>query len=500
MQELIDKIKAIQSEVVSIGHTLALLGWDQVTYMPDGGAEDRGNSMAVLANIVHQKSTDPAIGEMLAKIEPDIAQLDPDSDDARWFKVTKRNYEKDTKLSSDFVMRFARETTIAQMKWQEAKGKSDFSIFQPHLEVIIEMAKEAANFFAPYDHIYDPLLDMYEPGMKTAEVKAIFEALRPRQVELIQAIMDRPQIKDDFLHISYPKQAQWDFGVEVLKAFGFDFNRGRQDYTHHPFTTSFGVNDVRLTTRIIEDDLLSGLMSTMHEGGHGLYEMGVNPAYAYHALGGSASLAIHESQSRMWENLVGRSLPFWKHFYPRLQSTFPTQLGNVSLNDFYRAVNKVQPSLIRIEADEATYNLHIMLRLEIEIGLAEGKIRVADLPEYWKTKMNEYLGVVPADDAHGVLQDVHWSNGLFGYFSTYALGNLVSAQLWEVMQKQMPNLEENIEKGDFAEMLQWLRDNIHSHGSKYEPQELVQRITGSKITAEPYVQYLTKKYSQIYGF
>jgi carboxypeptidase Taq len=257
---------------------------------------------------------------------------------------------------------------------------------------------------------------------------------------------------------------------------------------------------VRITTRILENNLVSGMMSTMHEGGHGLYELGLDPAHAYDALGSSASLAIHESQSRMFENLIGRSMPFWKHFYPRLQSYFPSQLGNVGLEQFYRAVNKVQPSLIRVEADEATYNLHIMLRLEVEMGLIEGKIAVAHLPEFWNSKMEEYLGVVPPDDAQGVLQDVHWSNGLFGYFSTYALGNLVSAQLWEVMNRDMPNLYEDIEKGKFYDLLTWLRTNIHNHGSRYEPQELIERVTGSRITPEPYVKYLTDKYSAIYKF
>ncbi|NSW53575.1 MAG: carboxypeptidase M32 [Anaerolineae bacterium] len=500
MEQLIAKIKAIQAEVTAIEHAAALLGWDQVTYMPSGGAEDRGNSLAALSNIAHTKLTAPEIGEMLAELEPHIAELNPESDDVRWFKVTKRNYEKQTRLPAEFVMRFARETTIAQMKWQEAREKSDFSIFQPNLESLVEMAKEAAGFFAPYDHPYDALLDMYEPGMKTADVKAIFNDLRPRQVELIKAIMDSPQVDDSFLFQQFPKQAQWDFGMEVLNAFGYDFNRGRQDYTIHPFTTSFGVNDVRITTRILENNLVSGMMSTMHEGGHGLYELGLDPAHAYDALGSSASLAIHESQSRMFENLIGRSMPFWKHFYPRLQSYFPSQLGNVGLEQFYRAVNKVQPSLIRVEADEATYNLHIMLRLEVEMGLIEGKIAVAHLPEFWNSKMEEYLGVVPPDDAQGVLQDVHWSNGLFGYFSTYALGNLVSAQLWEVMNRDMPNLYEDIEKGKFYDLLTWLRTNIHNHGSRYEPQELIERVTGSRITPEPYVKYLTDKYSAIYKF
>ncbi|HET59315.1 MAG TPA: carboxypeptidase M32 [Chloroflexi bacterium] len=500
MQELIKKLKDIQSELTDLGHAASVMGWDQVTYMPQGGAEDRGNALATLSKIIHMKTTDPAIGEMLEELEPHIAQLDPDSDDARWFKVTKRGYDKQTRMPVDFIMRWTKETSIAQMKWQEARQKSDFSIFQPNLETIVELAKEGSSFFTPYDHIYDPLLDMYEPGMKTADVKKIFEALRPVQVEIIQAIKDSPQVDDSFLNTTFPKQGQWDFGMELLEAIGFDLNRGRQDYSAHPFTSGFSINDVRITTRIAEDDLISGMMSTLHEGGHGLYEMGYNPAYSRNALHGAASLSVHESQSRMWENLIGRSLPFWRKFYPRLQSYFPTQLGNVTVEQFYRAVNKVEPSLIRVEADEATYNLHIMLRLEIELGLIEGKIKVAELPEYWNDTMHSFLGITPPNDAMGVLQDVHWSHGLFGYFSTYALGNLVSVQLWDVMNQQIDDIDGKIEKGEFGEILQWLRDNIHVHGSKYEPQELIEKVTGSKIDPQPYVNYLKQKYGQIYGF
>ena len=500
MQETIKQLKEIQAELTNLGNAASVLGWDQVTYMPTGGAEDRGNALSTMSKIMHMKSTDPKIGEMLEEIEPQVKELDPDSDDARWFKVSKRNYEQNTKLPVEFVMKLTMETSMAQMRWQEAREKSDFSLFQPNLETIVELMKEGAGYFAPYDHIYDPLLDMYEPGMKTADVKKIFNDLRPKQVELIQAITDAKQVDDSFLDQKYPKQAQWDFGVELLNAIGFDFNRGRQDYSAHPFTTSFGLNDVRITTRISETDLISGMMSTLHEGGHGLYELGGDPAHAHDALRGAASLAIHESQSRMWENLIGRSMPFWQQFYPRLKSFFPSQLENVSLEQWYRGINKVEPSMIRVEADEATYNMHIMLRLEIEMGLIEGKIKVADLPDYWNTKMQEYLGITPSNDAEGVLQDVHWSNGLFGYFSTYALGNLVSVQLWEVMLKDMPNMLDQIAKGEFKEILSWLREKIHVHGSKYEPQELVEKVTGSKITAEPYIQYLTDKYSEIYGF
>jgi carboxypeptidase Taq len=361
------------------------------------------------------------------------------------------------------------------------------------------LRRRYTQLFAPFDHIYDPLLDDFEPGMKTREVQAIFDVVRPQQVALVKAIAAQPPVDDSFLHLAYDEKKQWDFGVEVITAFGYDWSRGRQDKSPHPFTQSFNIDDVRITTRFSSNFLNPALFGTMHEAGHALYELGVDHALGRTPLAGGASLAVHESQSRMWENLVGRSLPFWEHFYPRLQQVFPEQLGGVGLMQFYRGVNKVQPSLIRVEADEATYNLHIMLRLEIEIGLIEGTLLVKDLPEIWNSRMQEYLGVTPPNDAVGVMQDVHWSSGLVGYFSTYALGNLVSAQLWEKIQADIPDLSEQIRRGEFATLLGWLREKVHCYGSRYEPQDLVQRVTGSKIDPAPYLRYLTKKYSEIYG-
>ena len=335
------------------------------------------------------------------------------------------------------------------------------------------------------------------PG--TAEVQEIFNTLRPQQVELIKAISEKPQVEDSFLYGDFDERKQWDFGVSVITAFGYEWNRGRQDKAAHPFTESNGIDDVRITTRINPDELTSGLFSTLHESGHALYELGVDDALARSPLATGASLAMHESQSRMYENLLGRSMPFWEFYYPRLQETFSAQLGNISLENFYRGINKVEPSLIRVEADEATYNLHVMLRLELEIALMEGSLEVKDLPEAWNAKMKEFLGVTPPDDADGVLQDVHWSSGLIGYFSTYALGNLISLQLWELILQDIPDLLDQVRKGEFEELLEWLRNKVHRHGAKFEPQDLIMHITGSKIDPEPYMRYLNSKYSQIYN-
>ena len=500
MEDKLNQLKTILFEVADLNAASAVLGWDQQTYMPSGSAEGRGEQLATLGQIAHIKFTSDEVGRLLDELEPQTRQLEPDSDDARLIKVTRREYDKNTKVPTEWVAEFARVTTVGQQVWQEARVENNFAKFQPYLEKIIDLRRRYAAIFAPYDHVYDPLLDDFEPGMKTAEVKEIFGKLRPQQVELIKAIGERPQVDDSFLHQSFDEQKQWDFGVEVITKMGYDWQRGRQDRSAHPFTTNFGIDDVRITTKFLPDFVSSAIFSTVHETGHALYEQGVDHALARTPLAGGASLGLHESQSRLWENLVGRSYPFWQHFYPRLQEYFPAQLGNVNLDTFYKGINKVQPSLIRIEADEATYNLHIMLRLELEIALIEGSLQVKDLPQAWNTRMQEYLGVTPSNDKNGVLQDIHWSGGMVGYFSTYALGNLISAQLWERINRDIPNLDDQIRGGEFSSLLGWLRTNIHRHGAKYEPQELVQRITGSKIDPAPYMRYLNGKFSQVYGF
>lgn len=498
MKEKLQQLKKILAEVSDLQNASRLLGWDQQTYMPPGGAEARGNQLGTLQSIAHKKFVSDQVGQLLEDLESYHEELDPDSDDARLIQVTRREYEKRTKVPADFVAEFSRVTTRAHGAWEKAREDDDFSHFQPHLEKIVGMRRQYADFFAPYDHVYDPLLDDYEPGMKTETVQKIFSELRPLQVELIQAIEGKDQVEDGFLHQHFDEKKQWDFGEEVVTKFGYDWKRGRQDKATHPFTTHFGVGDVRITTRIDPQFLNSGLFSTLHEAGHAIYEQGVAEELERSPLGQGASLAVHESQSRMYENLVGRSYPFWRHFYPRLQEIFPTQLGEVELDTFYKGINKVEPSLIRVEADEATYNLHVMLRLELEIALMENEIEVAHLPEAWNARMEDYLGVTPPNDQKGVLQDVHWSSGYFGYFSTYSLGNLVSVQLWEKIQEDIPGLVDEIRSGEFSSLLAWLRENIHRHGAKFKPQELIQRATGSEIDPEPYMNYLKSKFSEIY--
>jgi carboxypeptidase Taq len=496
MQDKLNELKSILAEVSDLSKAAAVLSWDQQTYMPRAGAEARGNQMGTLGKIAHEKFTTDRVGKLLDELKE---AYHPESDEFALIKVTRRDYEKRTRVPSEFVAEQAQVSAQAHEGWMEARTKSDFSIFQPHLAKVLGLTRRYIDFFPKADHPYDTLLDDYEPGMKTAEVQGIFAELRKKQVRLIQSVAEQKQVDDSFLHLRYSEAKQRAFGEKVITAFGFDWNKNRQDKAPHPFCTSFSINDVRITTRFNEKFLNPALFGTMHETGHALYEGGVNPAYERTPLADGASLGVHESQSRLWENLVGRSLPFWEFFYPELQKTFPSQLGAVKLHDFYRAINKVEPSLIRVEADEATYNMHIMLRLEIEIAMVEGSVELKDLPQLWNDKMKEYLGILPPNDALGVLQDIHWSFAGIGYFPTYALGNIISAQWWEKINAEVTDLSAQIRAGKFDALLGWLRANVHVHGRKYEPQELVQKVTGSKINPAAYLRYLETKFSDVYG-
>ncbi len=497
MSKKLDQLKEILGEVSDVNHAASVLGWDQQVNMPPAGGEARGQQLATLGKISHAKSTSDEVGKLLDDLKKEYEGSD--SDDAALVRVAARDFDKATRVPGEFVAKQAVVTTSAFEAWVEARGKSDFSIFLPHLEKVMDLMREYVSFFPPSDHPYDALLDDYEPGMKTAEVQEIFNKVRSKQVKLIKAIAGAKQVKSDFLRKNYNEKKVWAFSETIISQFGYDFSRGRQDKAAHPFETSFSVNDVRITNRYESENPLATLFSGMHEGGHAMYEQGISPAFDRTPLAHGVSSAVHESQSRMWENLVGRSQPFWEYFFPKLKKAFSAQLDGVSAKTFYKAINKVEPSLIRVNADEATYNLHIMLRLELEIGMLDGSVALKDLPEIWNAKMQEYVGITPPDDSKGVLQDIHWSAGLFGYFPTYALGNLVSAQLWEKINKDIPDLDEQIRAGKFDALLGWLREKVHVHGHKYDPQDLIKKVTGSKIDSAAYIRYLTGKYSDIYG-
>jgi carboxypeptidase Taq len=497
----VSTLKTLLDDAIALRQAADLVEWDERVCMPAGGAEVHGAMQATLRRLAHEKFTSDEVGRLVEELSGEVA-ADPagaDSDTYRLVTVTARDFRKATRVPPAFVAEHARVVSAAQHAWVEARAQSDFPAFEPHLQKIVDLKKQYVSFFPAPVHPYDLLVDEFEPGLTTAEIRTVFAALRPRQVQLIRSIGERPPVPDDFLRASFPDAALWSFAEDVVTAMGFDWTRGRQDRSVHPFATAIGSDDVRITTRFVEELPFALLFGTMHETGHALYEQGVGAVHRRTLLEGGASLGIHESQSRLWENLVGRALPFWEHFFPKLQARFPSRLGGVTLDQFYRAINRVTPSAIRVEADEATYNLHVMLRVDLEISLIEGKIAVRDVPDLWNASMRDYLGITPENDASGVLQDVHWSAGLFGYFATYTLGNLIAAQLWDAFSRAHPGFEARMRTGDFAPLLSWLRTELHHHGRKYEPQELVERITGSRIDPGPYLRYLENKYSLIYA-
>ncbi len=498
MDSDIKKLRELLGEAMDVSYARAVLEWDQETYMPQGGSEGRACQISTLSEIAHRKATSKAIGRLLDKLEPKTAKIDRDSFEARLVKRARRDYEKRVKVPAKLVSQTSKATALGLVAWQKARAASDFSIFLPHLQKIVDLRRAYAEIFAPYKHIYDPLLDDFEPGMTAGEVEQIFAKLRPELVALVKQAASKPGPDESFLKGSFDEQKQLNFTEEVVSRMGFDWNRGRQDKSTHPFTTSFGTGDVRITTRVVDGLPLSSLFSSVHEAGHALYEQGYDPQFARTPLSDGASLAIHESQSRLWENMVARSRPFWTFFLPRFKELFP-ELSKVSLDSFLRAANIVRPSLIRVEADETTYNLHIMLRFGIEKRMLDGSLAIKDLPAAWNSEMKASLGVEPSKDSEGVLQDIHWSMGSIGYFPTYALGNLISAQIWESVRKDIPQLDSQMAQGDFAPLLSWLRSKIHVHGAKFEPKEMVLKATGKPIGHEAFIRHLKARLAESSG-
>ncbi|HEX8551468.1 MAG TPA: carboxypeptidase M32 [Abditibacteriaceae bacterium] len=492
----LQNLKSRLSDVHNLEMAEAVLGWDQETMMPPGGVAARAETRATLAKLSHQLSTSDEIAQLLERAEQDGVE---NENDAALLRVARRNFDKATKTPPELVEKLSRVSSLAHAEWIRAREENDFACFAPHLETLLDVTRQIALAREPNAPIYDTLLDDYEEGLTCAALEPIWAELKAATVPLVAQIAAAPPIDDSILSREYPIDAQRQFAESVLSDCGFDWNCGRQDTSVHPFCTNFGRGDVRITTRYGTNDLQSALFGSMHEMGHALYEQGSPPEFENTPLAGGVSLGVHESQSRMWENLVGRSRAFWAHYFPKLQSTFPTQLGDVSLDEFYRAINRVNPSLVRVEADEVTYNLHVILRYEIERELLEGKLAVADAPAAWNAKIQSYLGLTPPTDSEGILQDVHWSHGSFGYFPTYSLGNILSVQLWDKAQ-QSGDVAKATENADFAPLLAWLRENIHRHGRRISPPELVQRATGSPLTVAPYVNYLQTKFGAIYGF
>ncbi len=496
------------TEIHHLKDACAVLSWDQETYMPPGGGHARAEQIATIQTLAHAALTSPETEKLLgAWVDMPTGQLlekshgELDDSGQALIREVWRDLTHAKKLPPTFVNTLERECSLAQQVWIEARKNNDFGLFLPNLRKVVALKLEETEYLGYDASPYDALLDEYEPGSTVAKLTPLFSTLRPRLVALLQQVRNS-SIKPNttLLSQSFDNEKQVEFGKMVLIKMGYQFDRGRLDLSAHPFTTSFHPHDVRVTTRVFERDFQSCLFSCIHEGGHGLYEQGLLAEHYGTPLGEAVSLGIHESQSRLWENAVGRSQPFWQHIFPLAQEFFPGQLGGVSFEEFYLAINHVEPSLIRVEADELTYNLHVMVRFEIELDLIEGRIQVEDLPAIWNEKMQDYLGMTPDTDSNGVLQDVHWSFGAFGYFPTYTLGNLYASMFYEQAKQEIANLETEISNGQLLQLKTWLNQSIHRWGRQFTPDDLVRQVTGQSPSPEPFLNYLEEKFSTLYSF
>ena len=481
-------------------HTAAVLDWDQQTFMPVNAEPDRVAQLTTLAGVVHEKKTAPDFAAELESAAKECADCPPDSVEACLIRNLRRDFAKQSKVPAELVKQLAEASARAHGAWANAREQNRFDLFAPHLERLLELRRRYAELFAPYDSIYDPLLDNFEEGFTAAQLDVLFAGLREKLVPLFRKIV-ASQPEAVCPPGTYGEKEQLAFTTEVLRTIGYDFTRGRQDQSAHPFTTVFGRNDVRITTRIFPEQPLSALLSSIHECGHALYEQGIGPELDRTPLADGASFGFHESQSRLWENLVGRSRAFWEYCFPVFRKYFPEQLRNASPEQIWRAVNHVEATLIRTESDEVTYNLHIMLRYKLEKELLSGRLAVKDAPAAWNAESRELLGVGPATDAEGILQDIHWSMGEFGYFPTYALGNLLAAQTWCAAEAAVPDLETEIAHGNFRPLLDFLRSHVHVLGARFTPAETMKKAFGAeKIDPDCFIRLLEKKYSQICRF
>jgi carboxypeptidase Taq len=484
-------------KIADIRHAADVLQWDQETYLPVKGAAFRGQQIASLSELAHEWFTDPSLGELLEELK---GRGDLEESQQKNVGLTLEDFTEQKKFTPAFVRSLSETCSRSFHAWIRARAADSFSLFAENLEKLLALKKQEAGLAGYEGHPYNALLNQFEKGCTVGLLDKIFHDVRPPLLELLGSLRNRPQVDDAFLHKQYPRKEQWDFGMELIKELGFDFEAGRQDISEHPFTTSFNCKDVRITTRIDEKDFGSMTWSCIHEAGHALYEQGL-PEEAYGLpLGEYASLSIHESQSRLWENQVGRSLSWWRHRYPRLQALFPQNLDGVSLDQFYGGINKVEPSLIRTEADEVSYHFHIMIRYELEKSLVDGSLAVNDIPGWWKEKYRDWLGVDVPDDKRGCLQDVHWSHGSFGYFATYSLGSFYAAQLYKAAEDQDDKIKTALREGETTPLLGWLRHSVHRHGRRYRSEELCRQATGETLDIRHFLAYLFDKYRNIYKF
>src|SRR6266446_5437780 len=500
MPDKLLSLKAILAEVMDLHRAGAVLDWDQETYMPPGGVQNRSEQASTLSEVAHRRFTSDEVGRLLDAAEGSAAKLPFESDEASLVRVTRRDYDLARKLPAELVAEIARSSSAARPFWQQARREANFAIFAPYLEKNIELNKRVAEALGYEKRPYDALLNRTEPGLTTDQLEAIFAELKAAIVPLVADIKRRADAVDDgVLHRGFDPDKQVQYALDTVAALGYDLQRGRQDISTHPFSIAFGPGDVRITTRVNREFFNECLFGSIHEAGHGMYFQGIGRNLDRTPLCDGASPGVHESQSRLWENVVGRSLPFWHHFFPSLRETFPESLHGIDAEGFYRAVNKSYPSFIRVEADEVTYNLHVLLRFELENDMLDGRLKVRDLPEAWNETFKSYFGLDVPNDREGVLQDIHWSFVGFAEFPGYTLGNIIGAQLMEKIRSEMTDLDHQIERGEFGNLLRWLQENVYRHGRKFTPNELLERATGRPLTPKPWIAYVRKKYGALYG-
>lgn len=499
MKEKLQQLKAHLRTINDLQSAAAVLNWDSETYMPESGAPARARQLGTLQRLAHERFVSDEFGQLLEDLMNGLDSLPEDSDDAALVRLTHRDFTRARQVPPDRLAAMVEHGANTYPVWAKARAEDDFGIVRANLEKTLDFSREIAGYFEGFEHIADPLIEFSDPGMTVKEVRAVFSDLREQLVPLVAAIAERPLADDSSLHQLFPEKDQQAFGISVVEKLGFDHRRNRQDKTHHPFMTKFSLGDIRITTRFNELDFSDGFFSTVHETGHALYEMGINPDYEATPLASGTSAGAHESQSRLWENIVGRSRPFWEHFYPQAREAFPV-LADVPLDTFYRAINRVEPSLIRTDADEVTYNLHVMIRFELELEMLEGNLLVRDLPQAWRERYQAYLGVSSPTDKNGVLQDVHWYAGVIGgSFQGYALGNIMAAQFYAAAERANPDLQAEFRRGKFDSLHGWLIENIYRYGSKYTASELLARVTGSGLDTRPLMDYLNSKFGALYN-
>lgn len=499
MQQKLEQLEIRLREIFDLNAAGALLYWDQATYMPTGGNRGRARQLALLGRLAHERATDPELGKLIDELSSLEEQNDFDSYEASLIRVARRDFHRANKVPSDFAQRLAEHTSRSYEAWTQARPENDFSSMIPHLEKTLELSREFSEFHAPYEHIADPLIAESDYGMSTKSIRSLFDDLRSELVPFVDQVTAQPEPDRSPVLQPFDESRQLEFGKRIITDFGYDFDRGRQDKTHHPFMTKFSLGDVRITTRSKPNDLTEALFSTLHEAGHALYEQGIDPALEGTPLAYGASSGTHESQSRLWENLVGRSMGFWEHYYPQLQNQFPSQLAAVPLEAFYRAINAVERSLLRTDADELTYNLHVMIRFDLELKLLEGALPVEELADAWMARYKSDLGIEPPDHTDGVLQDVHWYAGpIGGAFQGYTLGNVMSAQILEAVQSDHPQVQAEVARGEFDALRGWLQANMYQHGRKFTADETIRRVTGKDLSIEPYIGYLRTKFGSLY--